>query len=69
MDGYYPVADPENLVGGAFSNNRARSARENFWSRPLIRNHAHIITANEIGTTEQPENSMEMKFLLIQAGF
>ena len=58
-----PVADPENLVGGgAFSNNREQSARENFGHAPLTRNHALIITANEI-------NSMEIGVLSLQAGF
>ena len=53
------MADP---VGGA---NRARK----FWSRPLTRNHALIITANKIETVEQPENSMEIDVLSLEAGF
>ena len=44
-------------------------ARENFGHAPLARNHALIITANEIKTIEQPENSMEIDVLSLQAGF
>ena len=54
------VADPENLVGGGGGGGIITC--EKFWSRPLTRNHAHNITANEIRTIEQPENSMEIDF-------
>ena len=49
------VADSENLVGGAFSNNRARK----FWSRPLTRNHALII---KIETIQQQKTEWKSTF-------
>ena len=51
------VADPQILVGGAFIKIIARFARDYFRSCFLNWNHAHnIIAANEIKTTERPEN-------------
>ena len=46
------VVDPETVIGGAFGNNCAQSARTKFWSCPLNWNHAHIIAVNEIVTIE-----------------
>ena len=43
--------------GGSRKSSRGMLLKRarNFWSRPLTRNHAHIIIANEIETIEQPE--------------